>query len=111
MRIPALVVAASLLASCSLVNTARETLQRANETLEAGKQLVNEGKAAYVEAKAAADKDGDGKTSIPEWLQWLLGGGGLAGIYAAVKRAKTQKELDERYDQVRPPAAPAGKPA
>lgn len=104
--LPLVAVALLTLASCSLVDTAKVTLQKANETLDAGKQLVAEGKAAYVEAKAAADKDGDGKTSVSEWLAYLAllaGVGGAGGAKMALNaRAKTQKELDELYDEVRP---------
>jgi hypothetical protein len=103
MRTLALVVVSLLpLGACTL-------LEQAKDTYNSAAGLATSARDEYVAAKAAADTNKDGRTSVPEWLSYLtlvLGGGAVAGaVHATSKRNKTQAELDQLYDEVRPPAA------
>lgn len=92
-------------ASISVLVTAAE------ETVGEAKAALVAAKATYASAKGEADTDGDGKTSMAEWLTWVslaLGGSGGAAALArgAIRNAKSdgRKDLMEgRIDALEKP--------
>ena len=79
-----------VLASCTMVKKAEDTLDKANAVL-------TEVKTDYIAARAEADTDGDGKVSGGEWLNFLLGilGVGTVGGSAIIARnAKSNARKD-----------------
>jgi len=81
------------------VEVVTELVSDAKEILETVKGHVDTATTFLEEAGPAADSDGDGKTSLLEWLAALgaalgLGGAGLAKVNSA-RRERT----DELYDE------------
>lgn len=102
MKAMALCVLAALLAltGCSVEAMARkgvEVLDKVELIADQARDTV-----AKIEARAKeADTDGDGKLSWEEIVALLLGGGGLLSAQQAkASREKTQREVDELYDDL-----------
>lgn len=104
-RAVGILVLAALLAltGCSVEAAARRVAELAETTNGVAEKVESiagkvEGAATVVQEQIrAADKDGDGRlswTEIAGLLGVLAGGGGL------LARAKTQREVDELYDDL-----------
>ena len=82
MRTLTLVVALSLLCSCSTI----ESIQRSVEKIET----------TISEVRAEADVNKDGKVSGFEWVQWALAALGLGGVGGAGALVRRNAKSNER---------------
>jgi len=73
------------LCSCTLVKRTEAAMEKADKALAVASDAIDR----VAQAKKEADTDGDGKTSLEEWMLYLLGGGGVAG--GAVLRKRNQQ--------------------
>ena len=96
-----------LLPSCSFVRAIEETAKETKRVVTEAKEVLQQAKVHYQEAKEAADTDKDGKTSLGEWLAYIVGGGaGLGGFGAWVRKqlksldAKAGREFATLHDRV-----------
>lgn len=95
-----------ILPSCGLLRSLEQNSTRVGEVLAQVKEATTKAEATYKEVVAAAaeaDTDGDGKTSMDEWLAWvfggLLGGGGLIAR-GAIRNAKSDGRKDRMEDRL-----------
>lgn len=92
-------LAALLLSSCALIDSAKSIAKSADDILSAAREF----KSGFVAAKAEADTNKDGKTSVQEWWQYLLLilgiGTPVAGAGVMVRNARSNADKDVRFSK------------
>ncbi len=97
-----LVALLALLSSCAMMAAMEDTAMKAAELVVTAENTLDEAKMTYAQAKVESDTDGDGSTSVEEWLAWLVGAGGLGGIGGRMlaKGAVRNAQSDGRKDRI-----------